>query len=119
MKMELPNIPPEERTPLVDQLVEIIQQLLDRTSQLEETIQQLRDEIAVLKGQKPRPDIKPSQLESSAKRNKQPKEGKRPGSAKRPKLSELRIDREVTLQPEILRTQSYADPLAQGLPGSD
>ena len=65
MKMELPEIRPEERTPLVEALLEIIRQLLDRVGQLEQVNQQLRDEIAQLKGQKPRPDIKPSLLEGS------------------------------------------------------
>ena len=60
--MELPEIRPEERTPLVEALLEIIRQLMDRVGQLEQTNQQLRDEIAMLKGQKPRPTIAPSQL---------------------------------------------------------
>src|SRR5438105_14228315 len=64
MKMVLPEIRPEERTPLVEALLAIIRELLDRNQQLEETVLQLRDEIAILKGQKPRPQIKPSRLES-------------------------------------------------------
>jgi len=55
MKMELPEIRAEERTPLVEALLAIIRELLDRNQQLEETVLQLRDEIAILKGQKPRP----------------------------------------------------------------
>jgi len=50
MKIELPEIRPEERTPLVEALLAIIQFLLDRNQQLEETVLQLRDEIAILKG---------------------------------------------------------------------
>ena len=46
--MELPEIRPEERTPLVESLLAIIQKLLDRNQQLEETVLQLRDEIAIL-----------------------------------------------------------------------
>ncbi len=49
--MELPEVRPEERTPLVDALLAIIRQLLDRVGELEQTNQQLRDEIARLKGQ--------------------------------------------------------------------
>ena len=60
MKLELPEIRPEERTPLVEALLAILRQLADRVAELEQTNQQLRDEIARLKGQKPRPDIKPS-----------------------------------------------------------
>src|SRR5712692_6397645 len=101
MKMELPEIQPEERTPLVEALLGIIRELLDRVGQLEETNQQLRDEIAKLKGQKPRPDIKPSLLEAQPKTVRQ--EGsQRPGSAKRPKTAELTIHREVTLHAECL-----------------
>src|SRR5436189_6415149 len=65
MKLKIPEIQPEERTPLVESLLALLQQLLDRVQQLEETNQQLRDEIAILKGQKPRPKIRPSRLESS------------------------------------------------------
>src|SRR5947209_2875608 len=76
MKMELPEIRPEERSPVVEALLAIIQQLLDRVQQLEEVNQQLRDENAILKGQKPRPKISPSRLESA----KPPAQGpKRPG----------------------------------------
>jgi len=100
--MELPEIRPEERTPLVDALLAIIQEVLDRNRQLEETVQQLRDEIAILKGQKPRPQIKPSRLEAGPAPS-QPegssKEGsaKRPGSEKRLKNSQLTIHRTVHL----------------------
>jgi hypothetical protein len=102
MKMELPEIRPEERTPLVESLLTIIQVLLDRNQQLEETVLQLRDEIAILTGQKPRPQIKPSRLESDSPPSQQEgssKEGsaKRPGSEKRSKNSQLTIHRTVPL----------------------
>src|SRR5438552_8970067 len=96
MKMELPEVRPEERTPLVDSLVASLRQLLDRVQQLEETVQQLRDEIAVLKGQKPRPKIAPSRLESTASQPLPPG-SKRPGSEKRSKNAQLIIPKEVRL----------------------
>jgi hypothetical protein len=96
MKMELPEIPPEERTPLVESLLALIRGLLDRVQELEETVQKVRDENAVLKGQKPRPDIKPSVLEADKPKTKEG--GKRPGSAKRPKTAELTIHQEIPLQ---------------------
>jgi hypothetical protein len=99
--MELPEIRPEDRTPLVDALLVIIQQLLDRVGQLEETVQQLRDEIAILKGQKPRPKISPSPLESPAPPAAS-KDGKRPGSDKRSKNSQLVIPEDVLLHPTNL-----------------
>lgn len=95
--MELPEIPAHERTPVVEALLGIIRQLLDRVAQLEVTNQQLRAEIATLKGQKPRPEIKPSILEAAQPKPPGQPGGKRPGSAKRPKTAELRIDHEVPL----------------------
>ena len=102
MKMELPEFRPEERTPLVETLLAIIRELLDRNQQLEETVLQLRDEIAILKGQKPRPKIKPSSLESATPPSQQEaaqkeKPDKRPGSEKRSKNAELTIHRRVPL----------------------
>lgn len=98
--MELPDIPPGERTPLVEFLLRIIHQVLDRVDQLEQDNQHLRDEIAKGKGQQPRPDIKPSRLETSPKTQGQSQPGRR--SAKRPKTSELHIDRELPLHPDNL-----------------
>src|SRR4029077_5703214 len=92
----LPEVRPEERTPLVESLLAIIRQLLDRVEQLEVTVQQLRDENAVLKGQKPRPQISPSRLEAERPQSSA-KDGKRPGSDKRAKNSQLIIPDEVVL----------------------
>ncbi|MBU0993895.1 MAG: hypothetical protein KJ737_15480, partial [Proteobacteria bacterium] len=50
------RISDDEKSPLVTELLQIIQQ------QAEE-IQLLKDEIARLKGQKPKPKIKPSNLD--------------------------------------------------------
>lgn len=98
--MSIPKIPllsEEERTPVVTTLLEIIH--------LQgEMIQQLRDEIAILKGQKPKPQIKPSQLEKGPKdsegEDKKGSGGKRPGSEKREKTKELIIHREEKIKPE-------------------
>jgi hypothetical protein len=103
MKIELPEIRPHERTPLVEALLAIIQLLLDRTQQLEETVLQLRDEIAILKGQKPRPQIRPSCLGSDSPPSPptgpaKEDSGKRPGSEKRAKNSQLTIHRTVPLE---------------------
>jgi transposase IS66 family protein len=81
MKFELPAIPDAERTPLVETLLGLFDAQQQRLQQLEETVQQLRDEIAVLKGQKPRPTIAPSRLETPPKPVPAPG-NKRPGSAK-------------------------------------
>jgi hypothetical protein len=102
MKTELPDIRTEERTPLVESLLAIIRVQQDHIQQFAETVQHLRDEIAILKGQKPRPEIKPSLLEATRPKTERPEGSKRPGSAKRPKTAELHIHHEVPLHPEGL-----------------
>jgi hypothetical protein len=97
MKLELPEIGPADRTPLVESLLAIIRIQQDRIQQLEETVQQLRDEIAILKGQKPRPQIAPSRLESATPPSR-PEGGKRPGSEKRSKNALLVIPEEIRLR---------------------
>jgi hypothetical protein len=62
MLIELPPIPDAERTPLVLCLLELIDTQQQQLHTLEETVLQLRNEIAILKGQKPRPTMAPSQL---------------------------------------------------------
>lgn len=94
--MELPEIRPEERTPLVESLLGIIRQLLDRIQELEEIVQQLRDENAISKGLKPRPKISPSRLEAPPRQPRAEGE-KRPGSEKRHKNAELTIHKEIPL----------------------
>jgi Transposase IS66 family len=70
-----------------------------------EEIQRLKDTIAVLKGQKGRPKIKPSQLEkgkpgSTQKGGGTGSEQKRAGSAKRAKMAHLTIDQTEIIRPE-------------------
>jgi len=90
----IPDIPKEQRTEAVVALLEI-------TYLLQETIQQLRDEIARLKGEKPKPDIKPSTLEPGARnKEKKDKQEKRPGSAKKSKTKELLIHKTKIIKPE-------------------
>ncbi len=75
---------------IVQQLIEENRRLKDRLDialntieLLKEEVQQLKDEIAILKGQKPRPKIPPSTLEGSHSKDKQnnkdkPSRGKHP-----------------------------------------
>lgn len=65
----------------------------------QELIQSLRDEIARLKGQKPKPQIKPSALEKGAGGKKKRKKRKRPGSKKRSKTKALEIHETLQVQP--------------------
>jgi Transposase IS66 family len=97
MKMELPVIAAAERTPLVECLLAIIDAQQQRIVQLEETVQALRDEIAVLKGQKPRPQIAPSRLEAPPPKEPGAAADKRPGSAKRLKNASFRAAVEVRI----------------------
>ena len=90
----LPEIPAEQRTPLVEALLAVICAQQDRIAQLEETVLQLRDEIAILKGQKPRPKIAPSQLEQPACPPPPGDGQKRAGSDKKPKNAQLTITHE-------------------------
>jgi hypothetical protein len=107
------DIPEEDRTPLVVKLIEII-------GLQQEQIQALKDEIARLKGQKPRPKIKPSKLEKgSGKKEGKDVDGKRPGSLKRRKTSELVIDKTVVIRPDNLpegsRFKGYQDYTVQDI----
>jgi hypothetical protein len=96
MKLELPAISDGERTPLVEALLGIIDTQQQRIALLEETVQQLRDEIAILKGQKPRPTIAPSRLEAPPKPPTAQGE-KRPDAPQRPKSVVVLTPVEVTV----------------------
>jgi len=100
MKATLPDIPPAERTPLVEALLDLIRQILDRVQALEQDNQQLRDENALLKGQTPRPQLSPSILPLGPP-TATPKERRR-GKPTRPRTTELTIHREVPLHPPTL-----------------
>ena len=96
------EIPPEERTSWVEQLLRIIQQQ-------QEEIRALRDEIDRLKGETTRPSMRPKVRSSSlederppSKRSRKKRKGKRPGSAKRKKTGQLRIDEDIVLRPHDL-----------------
>jgi len=111
----LSEISEAERTPLVVVLLEIIQLQ-------QEQIQALKDEVAQLKGEKPRPKIKPSKLEpgtESPDEESLKDPAKRAGSAKRSKLSELEIHETVVLKAEAVpagsRFKGYEDYTVQGV----
>jgi hypothetical protein len=87
MQFAIPDIPENERTPVVLQLLDIIHQM-------QEALTRLTDEIALLKGLKPRPTIRPSILEVHAAQPPNPDQ-KRPGSAKRSKTAQLATPRDV------------------------
>jgi len=102
----------EEKTPLVLQLLEIIQLQAEQ-------IQNLKDEIARLKGQTPKPNIKPSKLEKGSKPKSKNKRKKRPGSKKRHKTKHLQIHDEKVIPPDKIPSGSkfkgYQDYVVQDI----
>ncbi len=86
----------------------------------QELIQELRDEIARLKGDNPRPRIKPSVLEKGhSDETKTEPRAKRPGSAKRKKTDKLEIHERHVLRadnvPQGSRFKGYEEFTVQGL----
>lgn len=123
------EIPAEERTPLVDALLGVIDRLERENEQLRQTIEELEDEVARLKGlpEKPkRSKPQPSALNeadqppsASGKKKRKRSGGKRPGSAKRSKTGQLPIHETVPLPLEGLpvgtRFVGYQDFTVQDL----
>jgi Transposase IS66 family len=106
MKIELPEIGPDERTPLVETLLGLLRQVMDRVAAFERLHQELRDENARLKGQKERPDIKPSILEKPEKptdaAGARTGKGRRRGKPTGPRTQELVIHETTKVEPPDL-----------------
>lgn len=114
-----PIIPEDEKSPIVLQLLALIEQQASIIQQQAEQIQQLKDEIARLKNQKPKPKIPPSRLESSKRGKKKQSGKKRPGSRKRSKTAKLEIHDTLPIEPEDIPEGSvfkdYNDFVVQDL----
>lgn len=121
MKLNLspPLILEEQKSPLIRQLLDIIEQQGLLIQQLTEQVQQLKDEIARLKNQPPRPKIQPSRLEGKHSKKRRASKGKRPGSEKRQKTAELQIHEVQPVEPENVPSGSvfrcYKDWVVQDL----
>ena len=124
--IQLPDLPDAERTPRVEQLLALIEAMAETIHRQAETIQQLRDEIAVLKGEKPKPTFKPSGMEkqtdpdvTDGRDGDGESKGKRPGSAKRHKTQDLIIHEECPIPPRDVpagaRFKGYRDFVVQDL----
>ena len=134
----LPSIAASERTPLVERLLEQIEQLLEENHGQAEQIQQLRDEIAVLKGQKAKPKFKPSGMDTETEPSGDADSGdgaedgdggedggerpprKRAGSSKRKKTAQLTIHETLKVAPQLpvpdgSRFKGYHDFVVQDL----
>ncbi len=96
----LPEIPDEEKTPLVKILLELIEHQSSIIQLQSEEIQKLKNEIARLKNQNKKPNIKPSRLEPGKKRKKKTNRGKKCGSEEVSKTEELTIHDEIPIDPE-------------------
>lgn len=110
MAPKLPVFTEEELSPKVQQLLEVLRYQM-------ELIQALRDEIAVLKGNKPKPKIKSSWLNQNDPKSGH--SGKRPGSEKEPKTEGLEIHETKTIKaddvPEGSEFKGYKDFVIQDL----
>jgi hypothetical protein len=91
-----------EKDSAVSTLIDLLEQQSVTIQQQAEQIQLLKDEIARLKGQKPKPKIKPSKLENTPKKKKKSSSGKRAGSQKREKTPDLVIHEHIRIPPEII-----------------
>src|SRR3954454_771369 len=105
------EIPADRRTPLVEALLRVVDQLQPTVEQQRRRIEQLEEEVQRLKGLpgQPRRKPEPSPLNApdgppSASGGKKPKmpDGKRPGSAKRSKTRDLVVHEDVPLSLEGL-----------------
>ena len=110
--IDLKKIPEEKKTPLVTELLHVI----DR---LDETIRQLKEELARIKGHKGKPRIPPSSLEKDLEHKPEKSDGKRPGSEKRSKTGNLKIHELIHITPVSLppgsKFEGYDDYVVQGL----
>lgn len=105
---QISDFPPEEVTPAVLMLLEICHYQ-------QEQLQELRDEIARLKGQMPKPKIRPSKLEGGKKK----KRGNPGRQGKRSKTRDLLIHETVTIAPDEIpegsRFKGYEDFTVQDI----
>jgi hypothetical protein len=130
------EIPPEQRSPLVEALLRVIDELQATNAQLRATVEQqqlridqLEEEVRRLKGLPDQPKRKPvpSPLNdptgppsaSTEKKKLNTPDGKRPGSAKRSKTRELKIHKSEPLPlddlPDGTRFLGYRDFIVQDL----
>lgn len=115
----IPEVSEEEKSPLVLALLEVCTCLKERVYLQAEVIQALKDEIAILKGEKAKPDIKPSRLgkKSVTEEQEGDKPIKRPGSQKRKKELVVHQTKEVHPEniPEGSRFKGYENFYVQDI----
>jgi hypothetical protein len=123
------EIPAEQRTPLVEALLRVVEQLETTVQKQQQRIEQLEDEIQRLNGlpTTPKRPAQPSPLNDSSgppsgsgeKKKPSTPDGKRPGSAKRSKTRNLVVHEDVPLPlddlPEGTKFLGYQDFTVQDL----
>ena len=92
MKLNIPSIPENERTPLIDILLEIIQQQAQRISNLENEIQELKKETK-------RPVFKSSKMDKKTEVQK-PKNKKK--KLRQKKKQNLEVHDEKIIHPDAI-----------------
>jgi hypothetical protein len=113
-KPNLPKLNDEERTPLVDVLLEIL-------AWQEKRIDELEEQILKLKGETLKPKIKPSEMDKGTGEEGIGEEGKKSGKKgpKRSKTRELTIDRTIIIEPKTIPEGSifkgYRDVVIQDI----
>lgn len=108
-------MPPDRSLPDIDglstaELTKLVGDLLAVISAQRAEIGALKDEIAILKGQKPRPKIRPSRMEDGTDGDRKPGDQRTSKGAKKPRnggdrslrTGDLSIDEEKILKPEGL-----------------
>lgn len=96
LRIDIPEIPSEEKTPTVIALLNIISQLNEYIRYLTEENQKLKDEISKLKGGNARPKIKASRLEKNDNSGKSNIHGRRGKRGKK----RIKIHKKIKLEPE-------------------
>src|SRR3990167_6961215 len=96
----LPEIPEEDRSPVINMLLKVIEEQQLAIQKLESKISSLEDEIKRLKKHKGKPNIKPSQMNKNPGGGNGASNAKRPGSSKRSKTCQLQIHKEEIIKAE-------------------
>lgn len=90
-KINLPDIPEKDRTPVINMLLKIIEQQQIQIEKQTTDIASLKSEIKRLKKHKNKPKIRPSKMDDNDKHDSGKSSGKRAGSLKRKKTKKLAI----------------------------
>ena len=118
LNLKIPNIPEEEMTETVKFLFQQLSLAIEIINQQAVEIQLLRDEIARLKGNPPKPNIRPSRLgKSSVKKPATGGSKRKNNSRKRSKNVKIdkTVTRKVTNRPEGAKTKGYKEYTVQNI----